>query len=57
MINDEGGERIRTEVVAPPFGESVRVADGTEDCQVEDERDDLGSTVQSTSDDVVVCIP
>lgn len=45
----------RTQVVTPPLREVVALADSAEHRQVENERDDLGATVKSTGDDVVVC--
>ena len=40
--------------VAPPLGEVVRLADGAEDGEVEDEGDDLRAAVERAGDDVVV---
>lgn len=45
--------RRQREVVTPPFGEVGRVTGGTKDGKVEDEGDDLGTTVQSTSQEVL----
>ena len=42
------------ERVPPPLGEVVRLADGAEDGEVEDEGDDLRAAVERAGDDVVV---
>lgn len=46
--------KLRTEIVTPPFREGMRVPNGTEHGQVEDETDNLSSTIKGTGDDVVV---
>lgn len=45
-----------TEIISPPLWEGMRVTNGTEDRQIQDKADDLGSTVESTSNNVVVYI-
>ena len=40
--------------VAPPLGEVVRRARRTEHREVEDERDDLGATVERRGDNVAI---
>ena len=46
--------KIRTRTVPPPLWEAVCVPGRAEDGEVEDERDNLGTTVEGRSNDVAV---
>ena len=54
LLRQQTPVRAVLERVPPPLGEVVRLADGAEDGEVEDEGDDLRAAVERAGDDVVV---